>query len=242
MRTPFYIIINTGLLVLSMCYFPSSAPGQLVVDLDTCKQLVDLGETAVLEYVKYQAGVEADTAKFYSLICDCQHVVRWSNGQIHETGRMRNCLPEGLWTEYGDSLRVIRTTNYHGGKRHGEFVSYYGNGRLAIRCNYSNDQYDGEYEEFDFDGNPVKHTVYSMGRVLSETVTKDWKPDGVVEYIWPLVNTLLGSDETPGVYLWDGGEKVFLRALGPEEMQKSSPDYNLTKKILAEYYDQKRKP
>ncbi len=217
-----------------------AAIGQTTQKLDTCKQMHELNEVALVEFMKYRSDIAADTSTFYALVCNCNYVDRWTNGAIRETGLFKACEKEGPWIEYGDSLRVMRITNYIGGKRNGECISYYGNGQLAIRCIYRDDQYDGEYAEYDFEGNLVKKVVYEMGRIVSQSVEKEWKPDGVVEYVWPIMITALGVDIPPGVYVWENGKRVFLRALGPQELETSITDDDLTKSKLTEYREGKR--
>lgn len=216
------------------------AIGQTSQVPDTCKQVHELDEIVMVEFMKYQSGLEADTSVFYYQVCNCLYIDRWTNGAIHESGYMKACKKEGTWTEYGDSLRVIRVTNYVDGKRNGEFISYYGNGQLAIRCNYRDDQYDGEYIEYDFEGNVVQKVVYEMGHISSRSVEKEWEPDGVIEYVWPIMISLLGLDQLPGVYVWENGNRVFLRGFAPHELETNTPDDGLTKKRLKEFHAGKK--
>ena len=57
------------------------------------------------------------------------------------------------------------------GKREGEFKRYYNNSKSSIKtiCSFKNDKLDGEYKEYDEDGNLIRDTVYIDG-VENQTV------------------------------------------------------------------------
>lgn len=231
---------NTILYILNLLLPLSSFSQTSQLKLDTCKQLHELNEDAGLEFVKFKAGEASDSTKFYNQICNCIYVDYLSNGLIHEKGRIENCEKNGKWTVYGDSAKVIRIINYNNGKRHGEFISYWGNGQLAIHCFYKDGNYDGIYEEFDFYGNLVERVTYDNGKVVNQDKRKDWEPDGVIQYEWPSLPKQFRKKEKPGVYIWNNGELIFLRSFEDQEIKTGNPDLELNQEAKKEFYERKK--
>jgi antitoxin component YwqK of YwqJK toxin-antitoxin module len=75
------------------------------------------------------------------------------------------------WFEWKDLLRPdalewreYTETNYLNGKKEGLYESYY-HGLITTRIYYSNDVYNGNYEEYDAEGNLTNLRKYINGRL-----------------------------------------------------------------------------
>lgn len=85
-------------------------------------------------------------------------------GELKAEGRYRNSLPVGDWKFYfmDKSIEIIGSYNNRGQKI-GEWQWFYPNGNLLIVENYDNGELDGEYIEYDEEGNILTKGQYVIG-------------------------------------------------------------------------------
>lgn len=175
--------------------------------------------------------------------CNCFAIFSSVDGSIYKHGLLRNCLEEGKWIYYGDSSIILKVTHFTLGKRNGEYIKFWSNGKISIKCSFENDLYHGAFESFDPNGNPIDKISYDHGKVLSFEKYKEWQPDGVISYKWfsdtlktSYKNTILVDSRKAGVYIWQEGESYFLRNLTPEELRLNVPSMDLNKIALEYFY------
>jgi antitoxin component YwqK of YwqJK toxin-antitoxin module len=48
--------------------------------------------------------------------------------------------------------------------RHGKYKEWWGNGKLWIDANFTNNVYDGEYKEYNISGKLIKYCIYDNGK------------------------------------------------------------------------------
>ena len=175
--------------------------------------------------------------------CNCFTIFYSVDGSINKHGVLRNCLEEGKWVYYGDSNKILKVTHFTLGKRNGEYIKFWSNGNISIKCSFENGLYQGVFESFDPKGNPIDKISYEHGKVLSFEKYKEWQPNGVISYKWfsdtiktTYQNTILVDSRKVGVYIWQDGEAYFLRNLTLEELQLNVPSMELNKIALEYFY------
>src|SRR5688572_7234942 len=92
---------------------------------DTCVLETQLDDNSRIEYYKHMTGMPSDTTLFYNKVCNCIFIARVPGGAIYKQGTYRNCLPDGVWTEYHKDGKPFMVTTYKKGVMDGEFRSYY---------------------------------------------------------------------------------------------------------------------
>ncbi len=175
--------------------------------------------------------------------CNCFNITYSIDGNLLQQGNLKNCLEEGQWFFYGGINTLIKVAYFSQGKRNGEFIKFWSNGKISIKCTYENDLYNGVFESYDQNGDTITKISYDHGKVLAYKKFKEWQPDGTITYKWiSEINESCCGDSgkveirSAGVYLWQDGETFFLRNLTNEEIELNIPSMELNKIALKYFY------
>ena len=84
-------------------------------------------------------------------------------------------IKEGIHGEYYKYYDIDKNSNnmeelsyYMWGEKYGKSIEYYESGQVKIICNFSKDELDGEYTEFDENRNIIKERRYFRGEIEFE--------------------------------------------------------------------------
>ena len=72
-----------------------------------------------------------------------------------------------------DGSQIEYIGHWKDGKIHGDFESYYQNGKMSIQGQLIEGQYDGEWDYWDEDGSLNKELTYDMGEVTDSIYYKN---------------------------------------------------------------------
>ena len=95
------------------------------------------------------------------------------NGNISQIGNYVNNKKNGMWAYYNyadwrfEKLSFINYCNYLDGHWHGESKCIYAsNGKIKKSGYYVRSNREGEFKEFDIDGNLTLHEVYENNKLM----------------------------------------------------------------------------
>lgn len=86
---------------------------------------------------------------------------------------------------YLENIFVVNKYTYCYGKKNGEYKEYDDDGNLVVHCNYINDKLNGEYKEYDDNKNLIKHCNYVDNKIdvdfLVNKKNEDHKDEDSIE-------------------------------------------------------------
>ena len=129
------------------------------------------------------------------------YITNPENGILEKEGTMKNGLPDGPTTEYFKSGRIKSTYNYKNGKRNGPYNHFksYENGEyyLKEKANYFNGNWEGEYFQYNRDGEIIESGYYKNGN--KDSLWKTFEKTSSGDYI--LTSTgFYSEDQRSGIW------------------------------------------
>ncbi len=96
----------------------------------------------------------------------------YNNGRLHEKCNYKNDELDGLCEDWYNNGQIEQKCYLINNKFNGLFQKWYetegSNCQIRIQCNYKDDLLDGEYEEYDRKGNPIKIIIFKDGEVQTQ--------------------------------------------------------------------------
>lgn len=124
------------------------------------------------------------------------HRVYWSKNSLKTEGTVRNGMKEGEWTIFFEDSegKIIRAKgSYLKNNLHGQWITYYKDGRVQSRQTYLHGKLNGIYYQFSENGVPIAEITFKKG--IKNGVYKQYYPDGKPKEISMYANDIKHGTE-----------------------------------------------